>query len=234
MLNRNNSCFQHEKQIEQDKDRFDGTKKVPGQFDKKKTMMDNPNTLNHPSLKGQNQSMPAIVFDLDETLIFCASVKPSGCSLPLKIGRYKFYVQFRPGLNEFLKEVSKYYDIFFFTASDNEYANKVIDAIWPQTPKSHRFFRDSCKPKNGYLVKDLSLLHKQLSHVILIDDIEGSALLQPRNLVRISPYYGDNNDNVLLNQLLPLLTNSASENDVLDAVITNIRGTSYSELFLSR
>ncbi|OHS98968.1 NLI interacting factor-like phosphatase family protein [Tritrichomonas foetus] len=186
------------------------------------------------SFLSSQDSQPTLVLDLDETLIFCASVKPRGQSLPIKVGRRRVYIQPRPGLQPFLAEVSKYYDIFFFTASKCNYANKIIDAIWPNTPRSHRFFRDSCKSENGYLVKDLSVINRQLSFVLLVDDIEGSALLQPNNLIRISPFYGDMNDNVLLEQLLPLLKNAALERDIVRAVQQKISQSFPSELFISR
>jgi TFIIF-interacting CTD phosphatase-like protein len=68
---------------------------------------------------------------------------------------------------------------------------------------------------SGYLVKDLSVLRRPLKQMLLVDDIAGSALAHPMNLVRIKPWMGDLNDRVLLDHLLPLLESVAVYSDVV-------------------
>jgi TFIIF-interacting CTD phosphatase-like protein len=67
---------------------------------------------------------------------------------------------------------------------------------------------------SGYFVKDLGLLRRPLSQTLLIDDIAGSALSHPANLVRIKAWMGDPADRRLLDQLLPLLESVAFDSDV--------------------
>jgi Dullard-like phosphatase family protein len=162
----------------------------------------------------RSSSLPALVFDLDETLIFSSAISPNCASIPIRVGRRRMYVRQRPGLADFLDAVSRRFDLFFFTASERDYANQIIDAIAPKTPHDHRFFRDSCATRSGYSVKDLRLIKRPLTHVLIIDDIEGSALLQPQNLVRIAPWYGKEDDDVLSAQLLPILIECAGEGDL--------------------
>jgi Dullard-like phosphatase family protein len=152
--------------------------------------------------------------DLDETLIFSSAISPKSASIPIRIGRRRVYVRQRPGLADFLDTVSRRFDLFFFTASDRDYANQVIDAIAPKTPHDHRFFRDSCTTRCGYPVKDLRLIKRPLTGVLIIDDVEGSALFQPQNLVKIAPWYGKEDDNVLSAELLPILIECAGEGDL--------------------
>jgi Dullard-like phosphatase family protein len=162
----------------------------------------------------RSSSLPALVFDLDETLIFSSAISPKCASIPIRVGRRPMYVRPRPGLADFLATVSRRFDLFFFTASDRNYANQVIDAIAPTTPHDHRFFRDSCATRAGYSVKDLRLIKRPLARVLIVDDVEGSALLQPQNLVRIAPWYGKEDDNVLSAELLPVLIECAGEGDL--------------------
>ncbi|KAH0795053.1 NLI interacting factor-like phosphatase family protein [Histomonas meleagridis] len=173
----------------------------------------------------EHKQKPAIVFDLDETLIFASAIKPKADSSQIKIGRRRMYIQFRPGLCQFIQEVSKLFDIFFFTASSQEYGDQIINLILPDTPASHRFFRENCTSKYGYPVKDLELINRPINKILLVDDVEGSAMFQPKNLVRISPWFGGSPDSILLEELLPALKNSCLENDIPSS-ISNFLGNS--------
>jgi Dullard-like phosphatase family protein len=158
---------------------------------------------------------PALVLDLDETLVHCSLIAPrSGQYFQVRVRRRHLFVQTRPGLAEFLARVQRIYDVFFFTASTPEYAGLIIDKIAPEVRPCRRFFRDSCKPVSGYLVKDLSILRRPLTQTLLVDDIAGSALAQPANLVRICPWTGDQRDHVLIDELLPLLESLAFYSDL--------------------
>ena len=178
--------------------------------------------------------LPAIVFDLDETLVFSSPIKPQGESIAIRVGRRKIYVRVRPGTMEMIKAVSHVFDVYFFTASNHEYANQIINAIAPGTPASNRFFRENCTTKCGYSVKDLTLIGKPLSRILMVDDTEGSAMMQPRNLVRISPWYGNEEDRVLMSQLLPALMRIACEADLPSAFLDHSKECHLSELFVSQ
>lgn len=173
---------------------------------------------------------PALVFDLDETLIHASSIRSKGHHFTIRVHKRRMYVQMRPGLRQFLSQISKLYDIYFFTSSLKEYANPIIDQIAPGTKPCRRLFRDSCKNKCGYFVKDLAILRRPINQVILVDDMTGSALNQPRNLIKVNPYYGEKDDNILLNQLLPALENLACESDISKAYGKMVQMKIYPEL----
>ena len=134
---------------------------------------------------------PAIVFDIDNTLVYVTPIAPNNLEntefFTIKIKRRKFYVQTRPYLNYFLEKISKLYNVYFFTASSQEYASQIINKIYPQVKQFHSFFRDSCTEMYGYLVKDLNKIKTPLQKTLLIDDSTGSALKSPKNLVKIFP-----------------------------------------------
>jgi CTD small phosphatase-like protein 2 len=181
------------------------------------------------------ESRASLVLDLDDTLIATTFLRPSTENFSIRVRRRQLFAKPRPGLISFLQTVSEDYDVFFFTASAREYGDPIIDAIAPGTPAERRFFRDSCSPYCGYPVKDLRLLGRPLSKILLIDDLEGSALMQPENLIRISPWHGlDENDNVLMGQLLPLLREIAMEEDLRSTVAVVLEKNGCKDLFPSQ
>jgi TFIIF-interacting CTD phosphatase-like protein len=177
-------------------------------------------------------SVPAIVFDLDETLIFGTPIAPRADHISVRVGRRRIYIVLRPGLKEFIDAASSLYDIYFFSFSLPQYANPIIDAIAPNTPQDHRLFREQCVTCSGYPVKDLRLLDRPLERVVIIDDLEGSALWQLEHLIRISPWQGQNvNDCVLMTQLWPLLKILANESDFRVALRHRLKSEDYKDLF---
>jgi hypothetical protein len=113
-----------------------------------------------------------------------------------------------------------------------QYANAIIDTIAPDTPAERRFFRQDCASSCGYPVKDLRLLGRPLHRVVIVDDVEGSALWQPNNLIRIQPWYGqDANDAVLMEELWPLLERIAEHGDLLLALSGALKKNGFANLY---
>jgi Dullard-like phosphatase family protein len=180
-------------------------------------------------------SRPILVLDLDETLIFAVAIRPIADHISVRVGRRRMFVLLRPGLSQFLTSISAFFDLYFFTASAKEYANQIIDAISPETPSERRFFREHCFNWCGYPVKDLRALKRPLERMLLVDDMEGSALGQPQNLIRISPWNGnDQTDSVLLDQLLPLLKSVANERNLPAAAFNVAKQKGWKNLSVCR
>ena len=61
-----------------------------------------------------------------------------------------------------------------FTASHSCYGNAIINYIDPNDEIfSYRFFREHChKAEEGYYVKDLRIIDRDLNKVLLIDNVE--------------------------------------------------------------
>lgn len=69
------------------------------------------------------------MLDLDETLIHFKEVDNSQTFLV------------RPYCHEFLREMSKHYEIVIFTASVKQYADTILDIIDKESSISHRLYR---------------------------------------------------------------------------------------------
>ena len=87
-----------------------------------------------------------LVLDLDETLVHYISDNDSA------------YIQIRPGAEEFLKELSEYYEIIIFTAALQNYADLVIDGIDPNGVISDRLYRQHTINIGNINIKDLNKL----------------------------------------------------------------------------
>jgi CTD small phosphatase-like protein 2 len=66
----------------------------------------------------------------------------------------------------------------------------------------------------GYVVKDLTVLGRDLRRIVLVDVRAQSFLLQPDNGIPISTWVNDPDDRTLLQQLLPFLRYCAAFPDV--------------------
>ncbi|XP_024539796.1 probable C-terminal domain small phosphatase [Selaginella moellendorffii] len=139
------------------------------------------------------EEKPTLVLDMDETLIHAhkatASLKLfSGKILPLE----RYLVAKRPGVDIFLDEMSKIYEIVVFTRAVKPYADRILDRLDPAGNLfAHRLYRDSCSTKEvggRKVVKDLSRLGRDLRHTVIVDDKPESFFLQPNNGIVIRAF----------------------------------------------
>lgn len=167
-------------------------------------------------------SRKTLVLDLDETLIHSLSRGSrisSAYMIEVKLGTQRatlYYVYKRPYCDEFLKEVSKWYDLVVFTASMKEYADPVID--WLESDQkyfSKKFYKHNCTylPKKGCYVKDLSVVEKDLSKIIILDNSPSSYAFHKDNAISIESWANDIYDTDLLH-LIPVLKSLCFVSDV--------------------
>ena len=162
-----------------------------------------------------------LVIDLDETLVHSDFNFFYNPDVILKVGiddndpntKCDVYVAIRPGVKEFLYQLSSYYEIMFFTASCESYAKPLMNYIDEKKVVSHKFFRKNCTEQEGVYIKDLSKLEKDLRNVVLLDNNIYSYAFQRENGIPIRSWYGDYND-IELYKLIPLLKNLSGFYDV--------------------
>lgn len=161
----------------------------------------------------KNFGRKCLVLDLDETLIHTSREAPRrGADYIIPSSKAKgrsFYVIKRPGVDEFLSEMAKHYEIVIYTASTKPYADPILNLLDPQGNISHRLYRESCVLYNGNYVKDLSLLNRALSQTILVDNAPVSYMFQPKNAIGCSSFIDDPRDRELeqIGQLLKGIRN---------------------------
>jgi len=162
-----------------------------------------------------------LVLDLDETLVhsFLEFEESTTYDWTFQVesenGIFDVFCRVRPHLEEFLKECAKMFELVLFTASQDNYANKVLDHVDPAGYIQHRLFRRHCTKVRGNFVKDLSLLGRSLSQTIIIDNSPLTFALQPSNGIPCDNWFDDQMDQELL-QLLPILRHLKEVEDVRD------------------
>ena len=100
--------------------------------------------------------------------------------------------------------MARYYEIVIFTAALQEYADQVIDQIDVGNNIKYRLYRQHTSQNGPFLVKDLSLLGRDINKTIIIDNISDNFILQPDNGIFISTWYDDMRDR-FLDEITPLL-----------------------------
>lgn len=169
-------------------------------------------------LKLKNSEKITLVLDLDETLVHCSLEKIENPDLIFSISfegqDIEIFVRKRPGFDQFLERVSQLFEVAVFTASQKDYADKLLSILDP-TKKwvQHRLFRDSCIFVSGNYLKDLSILGRELSKVVIIDNSPHVFGYQLDNGVPIESWFDDHTDRELFH-LLPFLEKLAKSNDV--------------------
>lgn len=77
----------------------------------------------------------------------------------------------RPFLRDFLEKVASLFETIIFTASQSIYAEQLLNVLDPKRKLfRHRVYRDSCVFVEGNYLKDLSVLGRDLSRVIIVDN----------------------------------------------------------------
>ena len=131
----------------------------------------------------------------------------------------------RPYSKEFLRELKKYYEIVIFTAGTKEYSDKILNLVESgENLINYRLYRNHMfSNKEGIVCKDLSLLGRDLSKVIIIDNLISNFAKQENNGLPINTWTNDIND-TSLKDLIPLLKNIVINkvNDVRN-IIKNIK-----------
>ena len=159
-----------------------------------------------PFIKSPMKKDYCLVLDMDETI-----------SHTLKLS-FGCYFLLRPGTIDFLKEVSKYYEIIIFTSSQKSYADKILNKIDIQGNLiSHRLYKNHVIYEKGKTVKNLNMIGRDLKKTIFIDNLRSNAKYNINNLCPISNWTGDIYDDKLIklkNKLIRIATCGKYNNDI--------------------
>ena len=126
-----------------------------------------------------------LVLDLDETLVHYVSDNDSA------------YIQIRPGAEEFIKELSEFYEIIIFTAALQNYADLIISGLDPDGVVSDKLYRQHTINIGNSYIKDLDKLGRDIKKVIIIDNISENFSKQPQNGLNICDFEGNEYDEEL-------------------------------------
>lgn len=108
-------------------------------------------------------------------------------------------INIRPGLISCLLELRRLYQLVAFTASDQAYADTILDFIDPDNDIfSARLYRQHCVDTNYGLIKDLRIIgNRTLKEMIIIDNSALSFAFNVNNGIPILPFYDNTGDEEL-------------------------------------
>ncbi|XP_027984230.2 CTD nuclear envelope phosphatase 1 isoform X5 [Eptesicus fuscus] len=156
-----------------------------------------------------------LVLDLDETLIHSHH---DGVLRPTV----------RPGTPpDFILKVSQWYELVVFTASMEIYGSAVADKLDnSRSILKRRYYRQHCTLELGSYIKDLSVVHSDLSSIVILDNSPGAYRSHPGmgkcdNAIPIKSWFSDPSDTALLN-LLPMLDALRFTADVRSVLSRNL------------
>lgn len=176
-----------------------------------------------PPIAPKHVGKKCLVLDLDETLVHSnfRPIPDPDFIVPVEIEQHwhNMYVQKRPGVDEFLRQMGELYEVVVYTASLGSYADPVLDHLDIYNAVSHRLFRESCFRYRGNYVKDLSQLGRSMADTIIIDNSPASYIFHSTNAVPISSWFNDPHDSELID-ICPLLADLSDTKDVRSALNT--------------
>eukprot|EP00931_Biecheleriopsis_adriatica_P061417 TRINITY_DN36927_c0_g1_i1.p1 TRINITY_DN36927_c0_g1~~TRINITY_DN36927_c0_g1_i1.p1 ORF type:complete len:564 (-),score=92.50 TRINITY_DN36927_c0_g1_i1:71-1606(-) len=162
-------------------------------------------------LRPDEKPKPTLVLDLDETLVHCSRgarspmadiVRTPDLVVEFDDGAGTGRVFFRPYVNLFLQVAAVNFELVVFTASQQSYADQVINALDPTgTFISGRLYRQHCTEYRGAYFKELGLLGRPLSKTVLVDNSPISVACNQDLGILIRSWYGDLQDQELLSLL---------------------------------
>ena len=154
-----------------------------------------------PPVQPRDKGKLCLVLDLDETLVHSSfrAVPNPDYIIPVQIEDtvHHVYVCKRPGVDEYLRRCGEKYEVIIYTASLNKYADPLLDKLDVHKVIRHRLFRESCTQYQGNFVKNLSLLGRDLTSCVIVDNSPLSYLFHPENAVGCISWIDQQDDDEL-------------------------------------
>ena len=174
-----------------------------------------------PSKSSEDINKKTLILDLDETLVHSSTTSFENNDIILNVDfdsiLYNIYVLVRPGVENFIKKLSKIFEIVIFTASISRYASPLLDKLDKEKKIKYRLYREHCTFLNGNYIKELKRLNRDLKGVIIVDNSPIAYAFDTENGLPIKSWYGDKNDNEFDN-IFPLLEFLSEVDDVRDYI----------------
>ena len=151
--------------------------------------------------KPDNAPAFTLVLDLDETLIhYVESDAVPFDTLTIEqleadeCEHIEFFI--RPGVYQFLAELSQHYELVLYTAATRDYADYFLRRIDPKNLFGENVLtREHVKFDGYFAIKDLRLLGRDLRSTIIIDNLkENFESTTPDNGIEIENFEGSFDD----------------------------------------
>jgi TFIIF-interacting CTD phosphatase-like protein len=158
-------------------------------------------------------SMPLLILDIDETLIYATEAPLAGSEPDFHVGPFSVYR--RPHLGTFLEAVAAMFELGIWSSASENYVAGITALLFPD-PSALRFVWSSSRCTRRYhpelqeafYAKNLQKVRRlgyPLERVLMIDDSPEKLSQNFGNHIRINPFMGEPADTEL-RDLLPFLS----------------------------
>ena len=179
-----------------------------------------------PYIHKKNTKKYSLVLDLDETLIHFKFNHEQNDEGVLKL---------RPGVFAFLETVREFYEIILFTEASEAYTELIMEAFNKKKYFDYKLYRHHTIIIGQDFVKDLQRIGRPLDKIIIIDNIAQNFRMQKANGINIKSFFGEDQNDQALIDLIPILINIAKDNidtrngliKYRDEIITKITSNLY-------
>ncbi|XP_077188478.1 CTD nuclear envelope phosphatase 1-like isoform X9 [Paroedura picta] len=114
--------------------------------------------------------------------------------------------------------------VFIFTTAKQDYADKILEAFGAQRKLiRHRLYQEDCLCSQGYYIRDLSVLERDLARIVAVANCLEAFPYQTSNVILISKWLGNPRDEELL-RLIPVLKCLGQVDDIRAAIEGNRHG----------
>ncbi|XP_076009769.1 CTD small phosphatase-like protein 3 [Genypterus blacodes] len=157
-----------------------------------------------------------LVIDLEETLMFSSLTAMDQAEYTFNTTfqdhQYKVYMILRPHVKEFLQSMAKVYELFVYTSAKKEYGEKIVDILDPQRKLfRYRLYQEDCACVLGHYVKDLSVLERDLTKTVVLDNAPHTYPYHLMNTLPIKSWSGSEDRE--LQKLIPYLEKLSAAED---------------------
>ena len=159
---------------------------------KRKKVENLPNKIEIPYIKTPPMKQYTLILDLDKTLYYKNNLTGE--------------IILRNGLFSFLSSLKPFYEIISFSLEPKNFCDNIINMI--ERDKKYfdfKFYKEHSIVYENNLVKDISLIGRDVSKVIIVDDDEICFKLNKENGIKIYPFNGENNNDDKLFELKKIL-----------------------------
>lgn len=116
----------------------------------------------------------------------------------------------RPGLDYFLGYLSQYYEIVIFSTNYQMTSERTVIKMDPlRAFIQYALYREACRYKDGKVIKDLSLLNRDLNKTVAVEVEKDAVSMQPDNAIMLKPWNGESDTTLV--DLIPLLEYLATQ-----------------------
>ena len=181
------------------KDKINNNKLITRKLVKRTKKETLKNEIEIPYIKTPSMKKYTLILDLDKTL----------CYENDKTGE----IILRNGLFSFLSTIKPFYELISFSLESKMFCDSIINFI-EQDKKyfDYKFYKEHSILYENNFVKDISLIGRDISKIIIVDDDEICFKLNKENGIKIASFNGQNNNDNKLFELKKILKEICIEN----------------------